>query len=86
MPTSASLEDAMSTEPLDDPKVAMEKALIEEYLNSQGYSLEKLKHLPERIVKQLMKEATRYAALKMEEIEARAHLVEEIIEGAWPHN
>lgn len=76
----------MSTKPLDEPKVAMEKALIKEYLNDQGYSLEKLKELPERVVKQLMKEATRYVALKMEEIEARAHLVEEIHEGALPHN
>ena len=57
---------------------SLEKALIQEYLDEQGYSLEKLQHLPERVVRQLMKEATRYASLKMEEIEARAHLVDEI--------
>lgn len=65
---------------------ALEKALIEEYLDDQGYSMEKLKHLPERVVKQLMKEATRYASLKMEEIEARAHLVKEMHEDALHHN
>jgi len=65
---------------------SLEKALIEEYLGEQGYSLGKLKHLPERVVKQLMKEATRYASLKMEEIEARAHLVEEMHEDALHHN
>lgn len=75
----------MSTKLLDEPKVAMEKALIKEYLNEQGYSLEKLKELPERVVKQLMKEATKYASLKMEEIEARAHLVEEIHDKSTSH-
>jgi hypothetical protein len=68
----------MVAKQFDEPKVALENALIEEYLVDQGYSLEKLKELPERVAKQLMKEASRYASLKLEEIEARAHLVEEI--------
>lgn len=68
----------MVAKQFDEPKVALENALIEEYLVDQGYSLEKLKQLPERVAKQLMKEASRYASLKLEEIEARAHLVEEI--------
>jgi hypothetical protein len=71
-------EADMVVKELDEPKAAMEKALIEEYLMGQGYSLEKLHGLPERVVKQLMKEASKYASLKLEEIEARAHLVEEI--------
>jgi hypothetical protein len=71
-------EVAMVAKQFDEPKVALENALIEEYLVDQGYSLEKLKELPERVAKQLMKEASRYASLKLEEIEARAHLVEEI--------
>jgi hypothetical protein len=64
---------------------SLEKAFVEEYLDEQGYSLEKLRHLPERVVKQLMKEATRYASLKMEEIRARAQLVHEIHEGGSHH-
>jgi len=76
----------MSVNVMDDPRIAMEKALIEEYLNEQGYSLAKLKKLPDRVVKQLMKEATRYAALRMEEIEAKAHLVDEIVGGSGHHN
>ena len=76
----------MVTQKMDEPKVAMEKALIEEYLLEQGYSREKLKDLPERVVKQLMKEATRYASLKLEEIEARAHLVEEIHDKGASHD
>lgn len=70
---------------LDEPKAALEKALIEEYLKEQGYTLEKLKELPERVAKQLMKEASRYASLKLEEIESRAHLVEEIHDKGASH-
>jgi len=71
----------MLTQKMDEPKNAMEKALIEEYLVGQGYSREKLKDLPEELVKKLMQEATRYASLKLEEIQARAHFVEEIHDG-----
>jgi hypothetical protein len=72
------MEVEMVAKELQEPKVALENALIEEYLLEQGYSLEKLKKLPERVVKQLMKEASRYASLKLEEIEARARFVKEI--------
>lgn len=70
-------------EPFDE---SLEKALIEEYLDDQGYSLEKLKHLPERVVKQLMKEAMRYATLKMEEVASGAHLVDEIHDDLVHHS
>jgi hypothetical protein len=72
------MEVEMVAKELDESKVALENALIEEYLLDQGYSLEKLKKLPERVVKQLMKEASRYASLKLGEMEARAHLAKEI--------
>lgn len=68
----------MNIQAMEDPNAVLEKALMEEYLHEQGYSLEKLKELPKEIVAKLMKEASRYASLKMEEVEARAHFVEEI--------
>ncbi|HEX6269418.1 MAG TPA: hypothetical protein VFZ43_04235 [Anaerolineales bacterium] len=68
----------MNIQAMEDPNAVLEKALMEEYLHEQGYSLEKLKELPKEIVEKLMKEASRYASLKMEEVEARAHFVEEI--------
>ncbi len=63
---------------MEDPNALLEKALIEEYLSEQGYSLEKLKELPKKVAEQLMKEATRFASLKLEEIEDRAHFIDEI--------
>lgn len=70
------------TEPVEDPNAMLEKALIEEFLKQKGYTHEDLKKLPAEIVEQLMKEASRYASLKMEEVEARAHFVKELHDDA----
>ncbi|NUQ85464.1 MAG: hypothetical protein HUU11_12180 [Anaerolineales bacterium] len=68
----------MLTQPMEDPNAVLEKALIEEYLQEQGYSLEKLKKLPKETAEKLMKDASQYASLKLEEVKARARFVEEI--------
>lgn len=70
------------TEPMEDPNALLEKALIEEYLKEKGYSHEDLKKLPADLVEKLMKEASQYASLKMEEVEARAHFVKELHDDA----
>jgi len=84
------LEDAMTTkpkegsDPIEDPNALLERTLIEEYLHEKGYSREGLKQLPAELVESLMKEATRYASLKMEEVKARANLVHELHEDSSP--
>jgi hypothetical protein len=65
-------------DPIEDPNAVVEKALIQEYLKEQGSSLEELKKLPAVVAEKLMKEASRYASLKMEEVKARAHFVQEL--------
>jgi hypothetical protein len=65
----------------EDPHGRLEKAFIEEYLRSQGYTLEDLHHLPEDVVKRLMTEASLYASVRLTEVEARARFVHEV-EGA----
>lgn len=72
------------TEPAEDRNALLEKTLIEEYLHEKGYSLEALKKLPAKIAENLMSEASRYASLKMEEVEARAHFVKELHDDAAP--
>lgn len=71
-----------NVEPVEDPNSLLEKALIEEYLKEKGYSHEDLKKLPADHVEKLMKEASQYASLKMEEVEARAHFVKELHDDA----
>jgi uncharacterized membrane-anchored protein YjiN (DUF445 family) len=75
------VEVDVDNQKMEDPNAVLEKALMEEYLHERGYSLEKLKELPKEMVEELMKDATRYASLKMEEVKARAHFVEEIHDG-----
>ena len=71
-----------NVEPVEDPNAMLEKALIEEYLKQKGYTHDDLKKLPAELVEKLMKEASQYASLKMEEVEARAHLVKELHDDA----
>ena len=75
------MEVDMDNQQMEDPNAVLEKALMDEYLHERGYSLEKLKELPKEMFEELMKDATRYASLKMEEIQARAHFVDEIHDG-----
>ncbi|MEY2818338.1 MAG: hypothetical protein ACKOBL_15895 [Chloroflexota bacterium] len=71
-------------EPTEDPNAVLEKALIAEYLKEHGYTQESLNKLPPKLVKKIMQEASQYASLKMEEVEARAHFVKELHDDASP--
>lgn len=73
-----------TAQPVEDRNALLEKALIEEYLREKGYSLEALKKLPADLAETLMKEASRYASLKLEEVQARAHFVKELHDDASP--
>lgn len=71
-------------EPAEDPNAMLEKALIEEFLKQKGYTHEDLKNLPADLVEKLMKEASQYASLKMEEVESRAKFVKELHDNQSP--
>jgi hypothetical protein len=72
----------VDAEPMEDRNALLERALIEEYLNDKGYTHEDLKKLPAEVVEKLMKEASRFASLKMEEVSARAHLIKDLHDNA----
>ncbi len=67
-----------NVEPTEDRNAFLEKQLIEQYLHEKGYSLAGLKKLPADLVEKLMKGASRYASLKMEDVKARAHFIQEL--------
>jgi len=73
-----------NTEPMEDRNAMLERALIEEYLNDKGYTHEDLKKLPAEVVEKLMKEASQYASLKMEEVASRAKFIKELKDNASP--
>jgi len=64
--------------PLEEPQAALERAFIDEYLRVHGHDLRVLWTLPGDQVKAILREAALYAAMRLAELEARAHYVHEI--------
>jgi hypothetical protein len=62
----------------DGPQSAMEKMLLEEYLQQKGYHLTDLHKLPPEQAKALMVEACQYASLQLAQVESSAHFREKI--------
>lgn len=64
----------------EDLQARLEHAFIAEYLQSRGYRLDELTKLTPDQAKALLVEACRYASVRLAEVEARAHLVEDMDE------
>ena len=62
----------------DDPNGQLEQQLIDEYLESRGRTRRTVRDLPEREALSLLEAASDYASLRLAEIIARAHYVDEI--------
>ena len=62
----------------DDPNGPLEQLLIGEYLESRGQTRRTVRDLPEREALSLLEAASDYASLRLAEIIARAHYVDEI--------
>lgn len=79
----------MTTRAVDDTtaRVAqayLEWAYLEEYLKSLGYSLDQIRTLPGARARALMRDASIFASMRLSEMEARSHLVEELHGGPTP--
>lgn len=62
----------------EGPQSALERKYIQEYLNSKGFKIEKLGELPKDEQQNLMREASKYASLKLAEVESRAKFRQDI--------
>jgi hypothetical protein len=62
----------------EGPQSALERHLVEDYLQSKGYRKEDLQKLPKEQAKALMREACTYASLKLAEHEAKSQFRDEI--------
>jgi hypothetical protein len=67
--------------PSEGVKATLEKKYIKEYLLTKGYRRKDLRKLPKKVARQLLIEASRYASLKLVEIESRARFRNNI---HWP--
>ena len=63
---------------MEDVTAHLELALIEQFIRSRGIDPAKLHELPDDERVQLQKEAAAHTALKLAEMESRAHYVHEI--------
>ncbi len=62
----------------EGPQSALERTLINEYLQRKGYKSDDLHLLPKDEARQLLSEASSYASLKLAEVESRAQFRKDI--------
>ena len=61
-----------------DPHGPLEDALIGEFLAERGHTLQSVDTLPPAERQELLRRASSYATLRLAEIEARAHFVDDL--------
>jgi hypothetical protein len=68
--------------PLEDPLAQLERALIDDYLQTRGCSLSTIDLRPPDERRLLLTQAAQYAAVRLAEIDARAAYVNEMHRGS----
>jgi hypothetical protein len=63
------------TKPLEEPLAELERRLIDEYLRTQGHDPDALRARHDEAARRLLAAASVHAAVKLTEIESRAHYV-----------
>lgn len=63
---------------MEDRQAQLARMYVEEFLRGKGYTWESVRRLPEDEAKRIMTEASTYAAVKVAEVQARAHVEREI--------
>ena len=63
---------------VDSPQSELERQFIRQYLRDKGYSRDDMRTLPKGQANALYRQACRYAALKLAEVEARAQFKHKI--------
>lgn len=63
------------TPPLEEPLAELERRLIDEYLRTQGHDPAALRARHDEAARALLAAASVHAAVKLTEIESRAHYV-----------
>jgi hypothetical protein len=64
--------------PLQDPKADLERALRNEYLRDHGYDDARLAAMPPEARLDVLRQASRYVAAKLAEVDARSTYVHDI--------
>ena len=78
--------DRSSDTPLRPPLAQLERALIDEFLQSRGYDSAGMAQLPPEQRQELLKQASQHASARMAEVEARSHYLDEIHDREAPRS
>lgn len=65
--------NASDLTPLEEPLAELERQLMKAYLAGAGQDFEALLHRTDEEARRLLADASRYAAAKLSEVEARSH-------------
>ena len=64
--------------PRPDQTAELERALIGEFLERRGYTLQTVRELPEAEQHAIMREASLYASSRLTEVESRAQYLDDL--------
>jgi hypothetical protein len=72
------MADDPDVPPLEEPLAELERRLIDEYVRDRGLDPEVVRNRTDEGSRQILADAAQYAALKLTEVESRAHYVREL--------
>jgi len=67
---------------MQDPQAQLAKMYVEEFLRSKGLTVEMVHDLPSETARQIMVEASTYAALKLAEVENKSQVIQDMHGGS----
>jgi hypothetical protein len=70
--------DAGDIAPLEEPQAGLELAFIDEFLRALGYDPDELRRRDDESARQLLIQASIYAAARLTEVECRARYVHDL--------
>ena len=66
------------TPPMEEPLAELERQLIDEYLRAAGHDPDALRARHDDASRKLLTEASTHAAMKLTEVESRAHYIRDL--------
>jgi hypothetical protein len=67
--------------PLEESSAELERRLIEQYIRGLGHDPQVIRLRTDDDARKIMTDASQYAALKLTEVESRAHYVHDLHDG-----
>jgi hypothetical protein len=70
--------DRTDTTPIEEPLAELERRIIDEYIRGHGHDPVVLRSRGDAAARQILVDASTYAATRLSEVEARSHYVRDL--------